>query len=167
MTEPGIRVRAVGAGDRAGVARLIRELWGAETVVGRGTAYQPAALPGFLAEDGDGTAGLLTYTIISDVLEIVTINALNRTTGVGTALIEAAVRAGQAHGCDRVRLTTTNDNVDALRFYQRRGFRLTELRAGAVDRARETKPQIPALGAYGIPLRDELDLEREITTSIP
>ena len=59
-------------------------------------------------------------------------------------------------------MTTTNDNLDALRFYQRRGFRLTELRPGAVDRAREAKPAIPELGGYGIPLRDELDLEREI-----
>jgi ribosomal protein S18 acetylase RimI-like enzyme len=55
---------------------------------------------------------------------------------------------------------TTNDNVDALRFYQRRGFRLVELRPGAVDAAREVlKPEIPRAGAYGVPLRDELVLE--------
>jgi len=55
---------------------------------------------------------------------------------------------------------TTNDNVDALRFYQRRGFRLCRLSPEAVDRSRRTvKPEIPATGAYGIPLRDELELE--------
>ena len=52
----------------------------------------------------------------------------------------------------------TNDNVDALRFYQRRGFRLAELRPGAVDRSRQEKPQIPRTGDYGIPLHDEIDL---------
>jgi hypothetical protein len=58
-------------------------------------------------------------------------------------------------------LVTTNDNLDALRFYQRRGFRITEVRLGAVDEARRTlKPGIPAIGASGIPIRDEIVLER-------
>jgi ribosomal protein S18 acetylase RimI-like enzyme len=56
---------------------------------------------------------------------------------------------------------TTNDNVDALRFYQRRGFRLAALRAGAVEDARaRLKPEIPWTGADGIELRDELELEK-------
>jgi hypothetical protein len=57
-------------------------------------------------------------------------------------------------------LTTTNDNLDALRFYQRRGFRISAVRPRAVERARATlKPEIPEVGAYGIPVRDEIDLE--------
>jgi hypothetical protein len=65
-------------------------------------------------------------------------------------------------GCHEIRLTTTNDNVDALRFYQRRGFRLAELRPGAVDQSRQRKPEIPRVGDYGIPLRDEIDLTRPV-----
>jgi acetolactate synthase regulatory subunit len=58
---------------------------------------------------------------------------------------------------------TTNDNVDALRFYQRRGFRLDTLRAGAVDEARRgLKPLIPESGRYAIPLRDELELVLDV-----
>ena len=77
-------------------------------------------------------------------------------------LIEAAVDEARRFGCRELLLTTTNDNVDALRFYQRRGFRLAELRPGAVDRARQLKPQIPTAGDYGIPLRDEIDLTRPV-----
>ena len=106
--------------------------------------------------------GLLTYEVRGATLEIVTINAAERTRGVGTALVEAAVAAARSNGCTEVRVTTTNDNVDALRFYQRRGFRLVELRPDALARSRELKPEIPAVGAYGIPLRDELELVREI-----
>ena len=62
-------------------------------------------------------------------------------------------------------LVTTNDNLDALRVYQRRGFRLAELRAGAVDAARALKPSIPVTGRYGIPLRDELILVRPLATA--
>ena len=61
-----------------------------------------------------------------------------------------------------MQLITTNDNLDALRFYQRRGFALTELRPGAVDESRRMKPQIPLVGAHGIPIRDELVLVREL-----
>jgi hypothetical protein len=54
---------------------------------------------------------------------------------------------------------TTNDNLGALAFYQRLGFRLSALRPGAVDEARATlKPEIPATGEEGLPLRDELEL---------
>ena len=70
--------------------------------------------------------------------------------------MDVAIAAGA--GCRRFWVVTTNDNVDALRFYQRRGFRLAELRTGAVDRSRQEKPQIPRTGDYGIPLHDEIDL---------
>ena len=80
--------------------------------------------------------------------------------GIGTRLLEVAIAAARGAGCTTVWLTTTNDNLDALRFYQRRGFRLVVLRAGAIDRTRATlKPELPPVGSYGIALRDEIDLE--------
>ena len=72
----------------------------------------------------------------------------------------ARSRATSPRGLTR---TTTNDNLDALRFYQRRGFRLSALRAGAVDESRERfKAEIPSAGDLGIPLRDEIELERTV-----
>jgi ribosomal protein S18 acetylase RimI-like enzyme len=74
--------------------------------------------------------------------------------------MKAAIAAARDDGYKLVWLTTTNDNLDAIRFYQRRGFRLSAIRPGAVERARETlKPEIPDVGSYGIPMSDELDLE--------
>jgi len=58
-------------------------------------------------------------------------------------------------------VTETNDTLGAARFYQRRGFVLSALRPGAVDEARRRlKPEIGTVGDFGIPLRDELELER-------
>ncbi len=58
-------------------------------------------------------------------------------------------------------MVTTNDNLDALRFYQRRGFTIAEIRRRAVDESRRTlKPTIPDVGCFGIPVRDEIILER-------
>jgi len=62
-------------------------------------------------------------------------------------------------GVQLLRVTTTNDNLDALRFYQRRGFRIVALRPGPVDESRKIKSTIPVLGEYGIPIRDEIELE--------
>jgi len=141
---------------------LVAELWGSEVVAVHGTCLRPAELGGFIAERSRRVIGLLTYQMVGDMLEIVTLNAIDRRAGIGTMLIEAAVAEARRLGRREVRLTTTNDNIDALRFYQRRGFRLAELRPGAVDRSRQRKPEIPLTGDYGIPLRDEIDLSRRV-----
>ncbi len=137
---------------------LVPRLWGSEVVAVHGTVFRPAELPGFIAERAGRLTGLITYDVTADLLEIVTLNAIERRAGIGTMLMDAAIGVARRRGCREIRLTTTNDNVDALRFYQRRGFRLAELRPGAVDRSRRDKPEIPRTGDYGIPLRDEIDL---------
>ena len=62
----------------------------------------------------------------------------------------------------RLLLVTTNDNIDALRFYQRRGLHILEVRPDGVARSREVKPSIPLIGSYGIPIRDEIVLGRDL-----
>jgi GNAT superfamily N-acetyltransferase len=151
-------VRPVQDSDRPTVEWLTTQLWGAAEVVVHDSVFYPAALPGFIAERTGRIAGLVTYDVRPGVLEIVTINALDKHTGIGTLLIEAIRDEAKRRGCREITLTTTNDNIGALRFYQRRGFRLAALRPGAVDRARLHKPEIPRAGDYGIPLRDEIDL---------
>ena len=158
MSEPEVKIRPVEDGDRPMLAWLVTELWGSQLVAVHGNVLRPAELPGFIAERSRRVAGLLTYQFVADFLEIVTLNAIDPRVGIGTRLIEASVGVARHFRCREIRLTTTNDNVDALRFYQRRGFRLAELRPGAVDRSRLEKPQIPRTGDYGIPLHDELDL---------
>lgn len=126
-----------------------------------GGTVDASRLPGLIAERDGEVVGLLTYLTSGDVVDIVTINAFTGG-GVGAALIEALV-ADVRGSAARIRVTTTNDNTRALRFYQRAGFRLTALRPGAVDESRKIKPQIPELGHDGIPIRDELELEMELS----
>jgi predicted N-acetyltransferase YhbS len=127
-----------------------------------GELHDPLGDEALLAEDDHGElVGVLTYQVVGTDLEVTSLYTAASLQGIGSRLIEAAVDAAQAAGCDRVWLVTTNDNVDALRFYQRRGFRLRELHVGAVDISRATvKPSISEVGDHGIPLHDELVLER-------
>jgi ribosomal protein S18 acetylase RimI-like enzyme len=83
--------------------------------------------------------------------------------GVGRELIHAAEAALRDAGLRGAWLVTTNDNLAALALYQKAGWRLAALRPGALDEARRAlKPGIPELGQHGIPLRDELELGREL-----
>ena len=114
--------------------------------------------PGLGLIAGDGL-GLLTYRFEGDGMELTAIAAWPRGRGTATALVNALMEIARARAVARIRVVTTNDNLDALAFYQRRGFRLAELRVGAVDEARRTiKPGIPLIGEHGIELRDELEL---------
>ena len=124
----------------------------------RGELVDVLALPGFVAEEGAECVGILTYRIEEDDCELAVLVALRARGGIGSALVDALL-AAVGH-LARIWVVTTNDNLDALRFYQRRGFVLSALRPGAVDTAREKlKPSISPVGEYGIPLRDEIELE--------
>ena len=106
---------------------------------------------------------MLTYRIEGLDCEIVTIDSTVEGAGVGTALINVVRKIAKAKGCKRLWLITTNDNLNALGFYQKRGFQIIAVRPNAVDEARKLKPQISLKAANGIPIRDELELELELS----
>jgi GNAT superfamily N-acetyltransferase len=157
-----MRVRPRETADLAAVEPFLAEHHSRE-VARLGRVEHPLDHPALIADDDGVLAGVLTYVVDGDECEILTLHAAERRSGVGTALIEAVERLAREAGCRRLWVLTTNDNVDALRFYQRRGFRLAELHPGAVDASRERlKPHIPTVGEYGIPLRDEIVLDKEL-----
>ncbi len=78
---------------------------------------------------------------------------------IGTALIDAVKDVATMAHCKRLWLITANDNMAALRFYQKRGFLLVAVYRNAVEQSRRLKPEIPLVGIDGIPLRDEIELE--------
>jgi N-acetylglutamate synthase-like GNAT family acetyltransferase len=154
-----VDIRELSEADRGWVGRLIRERWGDEIVVGRGKVWKPAELPGFAAFDGERCVGLVTYELDGEACEIVTIDAMDEGEGIGTALLESVVSVARHASCGRVQLLTTNNNLRALAFYQKRGFRLVALVPGAIDQERKRKPSIPEVDSAGLPIRDELHLE--------
>ena len=155
-----ITIRPIHDNDGAWLTQVFIEYWGSDNVAARGVIHYARDLrEGFVAMLNDERAGLITYEIAGDSCEIVSLNSLRPSMGIGTMLIEAARNVAiQAH-CRRLWLTTTNDNINALRFYQKRGFVLAALYRDAVAVARKLKPEIPLIGDNGIPLRDEIELE--------
>jgi GNAT superfamily N-acetyltransferase len=155
-------IREAGRADGEWIGRFLRARWSATTVVVHGEIIDAAALPALMDANYQGLA---TYRWHGQDAELVTLNAVQPRMGMGSALIEALAARLQTEGCTRLWLTTTNDNLSALRFYQRRGFRLMRVRTGAVDAARKLKRSIPMIGEHGIAIHDELDLCRLLDPS--
>ena len=162
MTPP-IHVEPLTDRWRPAAAEAWTASWGEPLVVSRGRLHDLRALQGFVALDREGSRlmGVLTYAPDeADDLEVVSIDALERRQGVGTALLSAAERLATAEARRRAWLVTTNDNAGAIGFYTALGWRPVAVHLDAVTRARALKPGIPEAGDGGVPLRDELEFER-------
>jgi ribosomal protein S18 acetylase RimI-like enzyme len=155
-------VRQLPEGERAWLRSTLRERWPHELLVGRGRVREISELSALVALEGDERVGLLTYVIEGEVAELVTLDALRPGGGVGASLIATLAELARAAGARRIVAMVTNDNVRGLRYYQRLGFHLSELRAGAIEGLRGHKPWIPATGQDDIPLRDEIELVRHL-----
>jgi len=153
------RIRPKTILDQEWVRKHTRQYWGDEMVVAHGVMYYPAELPGFIAESANNPIGLATYSISGEECELVSIETDITGNGIGKALVQAVKQKVLEVGCQRLWLVTTNDNLEALGFYQKIGFHLVAVHRDAINEARKVKPSIPLLGEHGIPLRDEIELE--------
>lgn len=153
------QIRPLETEDRDSVKELLKEWWASPKIVTRGKVHHADELPGFIAIHDAKPVGLITYKIIRDQCEIVTMNSLLERAGIGSALINAVKEIAAKAGCKRLWLITTNDNTVALRFWQKRGFSLVAVYRNALEQSRKLKPEIPLIGMDGIPLRDEIELE--------
>jgi ribosomal protein S18 acetylase RimI-like enzyme len=125
-----------------------------------GELLEPATFPGLVAERDAERIGLLTYIVDGDQFEVLSLHSRVENAGAGSALLQAAAALAAGRGCRRLWLVTTNDNLHALGFYQRRGLRLCALHAGALELDRALKPELPEVNPDNrIPMRDLLELE--------
>jgi ribosomal protein S18 acetylase RimI-like enzyme len=160
----GSFVRPLTDDDLADVDDLLASELGGRQQARLGELHDVLVLPGFVAVVDDLLIGAATYVVTGDRAELaaIAVAPAARRTGVASALIDAVSAAVIDAGARELWLVTTNDNLDAIGLYQRRGFQLSELHPGAVDTARAIKPSIPLVGEHGIALRDELVLVRPL-----
>lgn len=145
------------------MAELCHRHFGADTVAALGRLHRPDLLPGLVAWEAEKRVGALSFCEETGGAEVVLLVTDPPGRGAGSALLSALEALGRQRGWERLRLVTTNDDTPALRFYQRRGWDLVALHAGAVDRDRLLKPEIPHRGIDGIPVRHALELERRLS----
>jgi len=153
--------------DQKRVLKIVEQFWEDATIVIHDDLFHPHDLQGIKATANGEIVGILHYHIKDNVCEIITLASLSQGIGVGSSLLDAVESLAASNYCHKLRVTTTNDNLHALGFYQRRGFQLVRLRPKQLEKSRLIKPNIPLVGDNKIPLRDELVLEKHIETNQP
>ncbi|MBN1776736.1 MAG: GNAT family N-acetyltransferase [Clostridiales bacterium] len=153
----------IGEKLRTAVQALIDDSWAGPYIAVNGRLWDTRTMPGFAALDLRGIIiGYLCYKIHDGECEIMVLESLRENAGVGTALVERTKETARDAGMKKIAVMTTNDNIGAIRFYQKRGFVLRVLRPNMLETSRKIKPGIPLIGNDGIPLRDEIEFELEL-----
>jgi ribosomal protein S18 acetylase RimI-like enzyme len=159
-SEPAVRPLDVDDPDeRAWAAAMLRDAFTSTLAARKGEVVDTATLPGHVATVGGRREGLAVVAVRGDEYEVVALSTSAQGHGVGRALMECCFEEARALGCRRVWLTTTNDNVAAIAFYQRIGMDLCAFHRHAVRAARRLKPSIPLRGAMDVPMEHELEFE--------
>ena len=137
----------------------IRRKWYSTQMILRGQIIDMTRVDGVVAEENGEIIGLITYVFYGDCCEIVSFDSLRENQGIGTALLNRVIRIAREKRCSRIVLITTNDNIRAIRYCQRRGFDMIHFYRNAMDISRQMKPEIPLMGENDIPLRHEIEFE--------
>jgi len=145
--------------DRAFLDELLRLRWSGGALMLRGRIVHPKDVEALAAYHDGRLAGVATWLLEGPVMYLATLNNISDQRGVGIALLDAMMTLGRQKGSALLRVIVTNDNLNALGFYQRRGFRIIAVHPGAIDTIRTMLPAVPIVGANRIPIRDEIELE--------
>ncbi|HOZ38424.1 MAG TPA: GNAT family N-acetyltransferase [Anaerolineaceae bacterium] len=145
--------------NRQQINDFISQHWFTTEMVILGEIVDMTTVEGVAAMDGEGIAGLITYRVSGEVCEITSLDSLREGLGIGTDLLEKVIAIAREMGCHKITLVTTNDNIHAIRFYQKQGFDLVRLHHYSIKQARGLKPEIPLFGQNGIPIEHELEFE--------
>ena len=156
---PTVNIRRLIQGDRSWIRAFWQEQWAGDIIVTKGRVHRCDKVDGFVAEVGGEGVGLVTFDTRSGEIEITSLNSLVEGRGIGASLVNAVSDVAHELSANRVALITTNDNTNALRFWQKRGFRMAALYPRPVEESRKLKPGIPLFGVNGIAISDEIELE--------
>ena len=162
MIEMIDRIEKITNETRELVNKFFMENWFSTDMSIRGEIIDGTKLDGFLLQEDNTIIGLITYTFFGDICEIVSLDCKRENMGIGSALLKEAEKIAIDNNCKKMRLIATNDNMRALQFYQKRGYCLTKLYPNAMEEVRKVKPNVPLIGENDIPLRDEIELEKNL-----
>lgn len=157
---PRLPVRAAEPGDSVAIQEMALMYWGETEVECFDRTYDVTALPAWLAHNDGELAGMLSYAIQAERLVIVMLNVHPQHQGRRTArsLLAMAEHEARDRGLSRLVVATSNDDLPALYLYQRWGFVITGIQVGAILAHHGHEES----GFAGIPVRDELRLEKRV-----
>ena len=159
---PPVLVHEAADPERQAALELFRRDFGRTGIVAFGELMDLDAVPTIVAEMSGEIAGALGYRLIDAGLHIVALatDPMWQRSGVGGYLVAEAELMARRLLIPRIIVSITNDNLPSLYFYQRRGYYVTEWISNAI--AKHSK-SASLVGFAGIPIRDEVRLEKLLT----
>jgi ribosomal protein S18 acetylase RimI-like enzyme len=148
--------------DHATVSQQLVAVFSVDHMMIMGRPYPVSELTVLGAYLDDELVGMALWTMKGNLALLAAVVSLTRRRGVARALLDEIVARAKAQKAKRLRSVTTNDNVDALKFYQLYGFKLTTLFVNALDMLRVLHPGLSMIGMNGIARRDVLELEMDL-----
>jgi ribosomal protein S18 acetylase RimI-like enzyme len=148
--------------DTEALRTLLRRRWG-ETLMMFGRSWKLGDYDAYVARDAGGTiVGLVTTVVQRSTRLALTLDSFSDQPGVGRLLLDFVMTLGRDEGARSLRVLTTNDNTPALRYFQKRGFKIVAFYPGAIAVYRQVAPTLPEIGVDGIPVRDAIELEIDL-----
>ena len=144
------------------VKELFIKEWHSDLMVSRGYSHYVDNLDAIIVKEEDELVGILTYHFTNDEIELVSLDSFDGGKGIGTKLLDFAIHYFKTLAPKRIWLITSNDNCHAMRFYQKRGWKMVNIYINAIEGARKIKPEIPLIGYDGIPILHEIEFEYQL-----
>jgi ribosomal protein S18 acetylase RimI-like enzyme len=138
---------------------------GGAQVVSLGVLHSLRDHEAIVAIQDDQRIGFAVYRLALPGIELLGLRAVSQWVGIGTSLLKELEEVAKNLGAATIWLCTTNDNLSAIRFYQRRGYHLNAIHPGEFRNVLEVKgydPDTEVVGQDGIIIRDEIVLEKPI-----
>src|SRR3989442_13917266 len=157
---PPVLVREATDSDRAAARELFARDFGRTHIVAFGEVMDIDQMPALVAVMSREPSGALAYRLLGDALHIVALatDPMWQRSGVGGYLVAEAELLARRLNLTRLVVSTTNDNLPAMYFYQRLGYWMTAF----VPESVMLHTHQETAGFAGITVRDAIRLEKRM-----
>jgi ribosomal protein S18 acetylase RimI-like enzyme len=161
-SQRSIEIQEITDEMRSTIKEFMIQNWGDDVMVSRGYMHILSELSGFIATMEHSIVGIVTYNMENTQCEIVSLDSWQERKGIGTMLLQYVEGAAKKLGCQEMWLITSNDNIHAMHFYQKRGYHMHAIYKGAINEARKLKPTIPYMNDEGILIESEVEFRKQL-----
>jgi ribosomal protein S18 acetylase RimI-like enzyme len=146
--------------ERTTIRKLTRRFWGEENQLTFDRKISVARLPGYVAKLKGKVIGFVSAAYTDDAAIIVALGVLPRYqgSGIGKRLIKKTEYDAVRRKKKKLLVSTSNDDLPALVFYQALGFQLYEVKPNVI--AEKHGKILHGIG--NLPIRDELRFQKRL-----
>jgi len=153
--------RVVSEEERNVIRKFVTRFWGEQEQLTFDRQFTVTELPAYVAKKSDKTIGFVSFAEVDDSIMIVALGVLpkHQCSGVGKRLLERVENEAVKMRKKRLLVSTSNDDLPALAFYQTIGFQIYEVKPNVIAQKHGEIQR----GIGGLPIRDELRLQKNIS----